>query len=197
LISPNAPPPPAPGQPAPAVAGVPPAGQAQTPPAGELPPVSARAPGVVPIQPVTAEPVAAGIAQISVMAPAAELQAGGPPYTVPIAIAGVSRLGTVALTLTYDPKVLRAVSVTQGSFMAQGGLTPTFSPRIDEATGRIDIVVTRPGDQAGASGDGLLAGVVFEAIGPGATQILLGGVATDVSGKAIESRLVPASVVVR
>jgi general secretion pathway protein D len=161
-----------------------------------VPPVGTRAPGVVPIQPVGAQPEPAGIAQIALTAPA-ELQAGGPPYNVPIGVTGVSRLGTVALTVTYDPKVLRAVSVTQGSFMAQGGVTPAFTPKIDEAAGRIDIVITRPGDQTGASGEGLLAGIVFEALAAGSTQIGLSGVATDVAGQALPARLVPASVVVR
>ena len=195
LISPDAPPPPAGAAPAAGRAGGPPPVQTVTPPAGELRPVGARAPGVVPIEPVGAEP--AGIAQITVSAPAGELQAGGPPYTMPIAVAGAARLGTVALTVTYDPKVLRAVSVTQGSFMAQGGATPAFTPKIDEAAGRIDMVITRPGDQSGVSGDGLLAAVVFEAIGPGSSQIALSGVMNDAQGKAIPVRLVPASVIVR
>jgi general secretion pathway protein D len=192
LISPGAPPPPPGGQPGPGRGGTPP--PAQT--GGEVPPVGTRAPGVVPIQPVGAQPEPAGIAQIALTAPA-ELQAGGPPYNVPIGVTGVSRLGTVALTVTYDPKVLRAVSVTQGSFMAQGGVTPAFTPKIDEAAGRIDIVITRPGDQTGASGEGLLAGIVFEALAAGSTQIGLSGVATDVAGQALPARLVPASVVVR
>ncbi|HSG00408.1 MAG TPA: secretin N-terminal domain-containing protein [Vicinamibacterales bacterium] len=198
LISPGAPPPPAGAPPSPATGAVTPPAQVQTPPGAELPPVSARAPGVVPIQPVTAAPAEpGGIAQIAVTLPPAEWQAGGPPYTVPIAVAGVSRLGTVALTITYDPTVLRAVSVTQGSFMAQGGVSPAFAPQIDEQAGRIDLVITRTGDEQGASGDGLLAGVVFEAIGPGSTQITLAGVASDTTGKAIPARLVPGSVTVR
>ena len=198
LISPGAPPAPAGALPSAGRGGAPP--QVQTPPAGELPPVGTRAPGVVPIQPVgaqPAQPAPAGIAQISVNVPGGELQAGGPPYNVPIAVNGVSRLGTVALTITYDPKVLRAVSVTQGGFMAQGGVTPAFTPKIDEPAGRIDLVITRVGDTTGASGDGLLAGIVFEAIAPGSTQIVLAGVANDPSGQALPARLVPASVTVR
>jgi general secretion pathway protein D len=180
--------PPAPGQ-------VPPPAQTP-PPAGETPPV--RAPGVVPIEPVggAAQPPA-GIGQLVVTAPGAEWQAGGPPYTVPVTVIGVSTVGTVAVTITYDPKVLRATSVTQGTFMAQGGASPTFTPKIDQEAGRIDIAIARPGNQTGAAGDGLLAGIVFEALAAGSTQIAVAGVATTPSGQAVPLRMVPASVTVR
>ena len=38
--------------------------------------------------------------------------------------------------------------------MRQGGVTATFTPRIDAVAGRVDIAITRSGDQAGASGTG-------------------------------------------
>ncbi len=197
LISPGAPPPPGEAPPSSTTGGVTPPSQVATPPAGEVPPVGARAPGVVAIEPVGVQPAAAGIAQFSLAVPPGELQAGGPPYTVPIAVAGVSRLGTVAVTVTFDPKLLRVVSITQGSFMAQGGANAAFTPKVDEAGGRIDLVVTRPGDEAGASGDGLLAGLVFEAVAAGSTQITLTGVASDPAGRPLAARFVPASVTIR
>jgi general secretion pathway protein D len=197
LIAPGTPPPPAAGTPG-AVqgGGAPPV---TTPPGGgrELPPVGARAPGVVPIEPVGATPQPGGMAQVAVTAPAAPLQAGGPAYNVPITISGATRVGTVALSITYDPKVLRAVSVTPGSFMAQGGLTPAFTPRIDEAAGRVDLAIARPGDTTGASGDGPLAAIVFEAIAAGSSQIVVSGVLNDPAGQPLPARLVPASVTVR
>ena len=36
------------------------------------------------------------------------MQVGGPVYTVPVTITGVQQVGTVTLTLTYNPAVLRA-----------------------------------------------------------------------------------------
>jgi hypothetical protein len=103
----------------------------------------------------------------------------------------------MAVTITYDPKVLRATSVTQGTFMAQGGVSPTFTPKIDQEAGRIDIALARPGDETGVSGDGLLAGIVFEAISAGSSQISVAGVATAPNGQAVPLRMVPASVTVR
>jgi len=200
LIAPGTPLPAPTTPPSPGRAGGPPApGQPPVtqPPAGETPPVT-RAPGVVPIEPVggAAQPPA-GVGQLIVTAPGAEWQAGGPPYTVPLTVSGVSRVGTMAVTITYDPKVLRATSVTQGTFMAQGGASPTFTPKIDQQAGRIDIALARPGDETGVSGDGLLAGIVFEAISAGSTQIAVAGVATAPNGQAVPLRMVPASVTVR
>jgi hypothetical protein len=81
--------------------------------------------------------------------------------------------------------------------MAQGGVTPTFAPNIDGELGRIDIAITRAGDPVGASGAGVLAGLVFEAVAPGASSIAVTGVVTTASGDSIQVRMVPASVVVR
>ena len=63
--------------------------------------------------------------------------------------------------------MLRVRTVQDGTFMRQGGVTASFTPRIDAATGRVDIAITRRGDQTGASGSGLLAALLFDAVGPG------------------------------
>jgi general secretion pathway protein D len=154
---------------------------AQTPPAGQTPPPAAgqtaapppatpppagtgragdpapRPTGVVPLEAVPSTPTApppAPPAQVVVTAPTSPLAVGGVPATVPIMLTGVSQLSTVSVTVTYDPKVVRAVSVSEGSFMRQGGNTPTFTQKIDAVLGRVDIAVSRPNDAAGASGTG-------------------------------------------
>ncbi len=183
LISPDAPPPAplaAPGQPTGAPGAVPPG--AQTPPAtpvagapptaGAPPAGTGTKPQVVPIQPVDTVPAPAAPpqtpAQVALTTPGTEFQLGGPPYSVPVRMASiVSQLAAITLSIQYDPKILRATTVNQGSFMQIGGITPTFSQKIDAAAGRIDIVIARPGDKVGATGTGLLAGIVFEAIGAG------------------------------
>jgi hypothetical protein len=81
--------------------------------------------------------------------------------------------------------------------MAGGGVTPTFSQKIDAAAGRIDIVIMRPNDRTGASGTGLLAGVVFEAIAPGQSRIGLTAVATSATGAPIPVQTVGATVTVK
>ena len=205
LISPGAPPPPAigpgqPGQPTQPGAAVPTTGAAAPPPAGAPPATPPRAPGVVPIEPVNpagaAAPPSSG-ARVSVTAPDVPLQMGGPPYTMPVKIDGVSQLGQATVTITYDPKVLRAVSVSPGGFMQQGGIQPTFVPRIDEATGRIDIAIARPATAPGASGTDWLAGIVFQAVGAGQSRIAVTAVLMTAAGQPIPVQTVPATVTVK
>lgn len=205
LISPDAPPAPATvgagqpttaaGQPAgaqpPAPAGNPPAGltgQPTQPTAGAQPPAGGgNKPNVVPIQPVenTPAPSALPPAQVILTTPGDTFTVGGGPYSVPLRITNVSQLGTITMTVTYDPKLLRASQVNQGSFMQGGGVTPTFAPKIDAATGRIDIVISRGADRTGATGTGLLAAVVFDAIAPGQTKIAVTATALTATGQSI------------
>ncbi len=204
---PTIPPPPTAGQPPPA--GAPPAvaGAAQPPPGGGPPPPAAavnpgaaRAPGVVPVQAANtaAPPPQATPVYLMITSPAPEFQMGGAPYSVPVHIVNVSQLGTMTITVTYDPAVLRAETVVQGTFMQQGGVTPTFSPKIDAAAGRIDIVLTRGADQPGANGFGPHAGINFKAVGAGTAKITVVGVATTPTGQAIPLQAgPPASVVVK
>jgi hypothetical protein len=167
-------------------------------------------PGVVPIQPVEAigvpvppepPPAASGPVRITLVAPSpgptGTLQAGGGPYAVPIQIAGATNVGTVSLTITYDPAVLTTPTVTQGSFMMQGGLSPTFVPKVDAAAGRIDLVLSRPSGQAGASGSGLLGAVTFVAGSAGTAEITVTGVATSNTGQSVPLQFTPARVVVK
>ena len=159
--------PPVPGQPVatpgqPAVAPVPaPSRRHRSRTAGtELPPVAARAPGVVPIEAVPAGTPAAPAAPARVVLTAPTLSAegaltaGGGPHTVPITISGAPPLSALTVTITYNPSVLRTPTVTQGSFMSQGAAVPTFVPQVDPNGGRIDLAFVRPAGQATTSAVG-------------------------------------------
>jgi general secretion pathway protein D len=166
--------------------------------AAVAPPASGTNPRVVPIEAVPSAPVPqAPPAQIIVSAPSAAMQVGGPVYTVPVTITGVSQVGTVTLTLTYNPAVLKAESVNQGTFMQQGGLTTTFAPKIDAAAGRIDIPISRPAGANGASGTGLLAAIAFQAVAAGSSTVAVSGVVLTADGKPVTVQMVPASVTVK
>jgi type II secretory pathway component HofQ len=125
------------------------------------------------------------------------LAAGSGPHTMPISISGAADIATLSLTITYNPAVIRTPTVTQGSFMMQGGVVPTFVPRVDAAAGRIDIVLSRPPGQAGASQAGLLAAISFTAGQAGTTDIGLSGVATSSSGQPVELAFTPVQVTVK
>jgi general secretion pathway protein D len=192
----------------------PPATAAQAPPAGVQPPPAgqqqaappatppSRAVGIVPVTggdvpPSAPAPAATSATRVTVTPPADALQMGGQPYNVPLVVANASALSSLTLTVTYNPAVLRAVAVNEGSVMRADGATTSFVPKIDAATGRIDLVVTRPGDKLGATGNGVLASVVFEAIGAGASQISLSGLGLSATGQSVSLQFVPASVTVR
>ncbi len=177
----------------------PPAGAATTPPPA-TPPAGAggRAVGIVPVIGADAPPAApGGPARVTVTPPGTDLQMGGPPYNVPLTLTNASQMAAMTLTVTYNPAVLRATVVNEGNVMRADGAATSFVPKIDPATGRIDLAITRPGDTAGASGSGLLAAIVFEAIGPGTSQIALSGVAMSASGQQIPLQFVPATVTVK
>ncbi len=104
--------------------------------------------------------------QVIVTAPP-EMRVASGPSTVPLSVNNASRLSAMTLTVTFNPNVLRVRTVQEGTFMRQGGVTASFTPRIDAVAGRVDIAITRSGDQAGASGTGLLAALLFDAVGHG------------------------------
>ncbi|MEX2272952.1 MAG: secretin N-terminal domain-containing protein [Vicinamibacterales bacterium] len=116
---------------------------------------------------------------------------------VPITIANASRLSQVTISVAYDTTVLRARGVTQGPFMGQGGQQVSMLPRIDEAAGRIEIVLARTGDTAGVSGAGLLASIQFEPIAAGEGSLAVTGAATSPEGQMLPVQFVPGQFRIR
>ena len=167
------------------------------PPAIDVPaPAAARAGETVEQPPQLADLPTAG-ARVDVRLPDGNLRAASGPYTVPLSISGASRVSTLTLTLRYDPGLLRVSAVQEGSFMRQGGAEVTFTQQVDRTVGRIDLVVTRPGDQVGASGSGVLAAVVFEALRPGSATLTPSGLGLTPAGAPVAISFTPADVVIR
>jgi len=191
--------------PNPAVA-PPPPGAATNPPGATTPPAAApAAPGANP--PAAAEPGAAnqpaavptqsqgiGGARIMISASTA-FRVGGGPYTVPLLVNDAARISTITLTMIFDPTKLRVRSVQEGSFMRSGGASVTFSQQVNG--NRIDITLARGGDSTGASGTGVLAAVLFDAIAPGGVTLTLSGSATGPGGVAMGLRFTPVTVTVQ
>jgi hypothetical protein len=124
-------------------------------------------------------------------------QVAGGPYTVPVSINNASRVSVMTLTVTFNPNILRVRTVQDGTFMRQGGVMTSFTPRIDAAAGRVDIAIARTGDQAGASGAGLLAALLFDAVGPGSSVIQTSGVASTPEGGVITLQFSPVTITVK
>jgi general secretion pathway protein D len=101
------------------------------------------------------------------------------------------------MTVSFNPQALRVRTIQEGSFMRQGGLNATFTSEVDASVGRINITIARTADSVGASGTGLLAVVLFDALAPGSSTFTPNGVATGPEGTAIPLTFVPATVMVR
>lgn len=170
------------------------------PPAAQPPPQPPVATPPAPTQtappPPSGQTSSAGIGSAQVLvSPPPTIRVGGGPYTVPISITDASRISTVTLTLIYDPMKLRVRSVQEGSFMRAGGTIVAFNQQV--SGNRIDITIARGADATGASGTGLLAAVLFDAVTPGSATFILSGTATGPGGAAMGLRFAPVTIVIQ
>jgi general secretion pathway protein D len=173
------------------------AAPAAAPPMPAEPPAVPAAPVAPPAQTAPAPAVPLAAAARIALSPPSEMRVGSGPYTVPISVAGASRLSTLTLSITYNPALVRIRGVQEGTFMRQGGVTPAFSQQIDDKSGRVDIVITRPGDQTGASTAGLLAAILVEPLTAGTGSLALSGSATVPGGNPAALQFVPAGITIR
>ena len=63
--------------------------------------------------------------------------------------------------------------------------------------GRVDMTITRTADATGASGTGLLAAVVFDAVAPGSATLTLNGTGTGPGGTAMGLQFQPVTISVQ
>ncbi|MDP2317822.1 MAG: hypothetical protein Q8O42_00585 [Acidobacteriota bacterium] len=197
---------PIPGMTMPAPVAAAPSPAAAPPP--DEPPVEVPEPLLVTPAPIPPAPPAAAAAAAAASPPAvvparisvsppSEMRMGGGPYTVPISISGATRVSTLTISVTYNPALVRVRSVQEGTFMRQGGVTPAFTSQIDEKSGRVDLVITRPGDQTGASSAGLLAALLIEPVAVGTGSLSVTGSASVPGGASVQLQFLPAGVTVR
>jgi hypothetical protein len=132
-----------------------------------------------------------GGGQIVMSLPGTEFRVGGGPYTVPISVTNASQLSSVAITVTYNPSAVRVRTVQEGTFMRAGGVAAAFTQQADAAAGRVDIAISRSGDVTGVAGTGMLAALLFEAIGPGAANLAVTATASGPGGAPVVLQYAP------
>jgi general secretion pathway protein D len=134
-------------------------------------------------------------AQIVMTPPGPEFRVGGGPYTVAVSATNASRLSGLSLTITFNPAAVRVRAVQEGSFMRAGGAQAAFTQMVDAAAGRVDIAIIRTGDATGVAGTGLLAAILFDAVGGGAANLSVTGTATAPEGTPASLQLAPVPAV--
>ena len=78
------------------------------------------------------------------------------------------------LQITYDPKVLQIVNVSNGAFLSQDGQPVALvQPRKDDNSGVLQITATRPPGASGVSGQGSVLTLTFLAKAPGQSMLTI------------------------
>ncbi len=166
------------------------------PPAAAPAPPSPSAPAPTPQpSPIPVTTPGIGGAQILISPPPQPMRVGGGPYNVPLSIANASRISSITLTLVYDPTKVRVRAVQEGSFMRAGGVNVTFTQQAGAS--RVDITLVRAADATGASGTGLLASVLLDAIAPGPAMFTASGTAMGPGGVAMSLVFTPATATIQ
>ena len=79
--------------------------------------------------------------------------------------------------------------------MRSGGVSVTFAQQV--TSNRVDMTLVRAADATGASGTGLLAAILFDAIAPGSATLTLSGTASGPGGAAMGLRFRPATLTIQ
>lgn len=103
--------------------------------------------------------------------------AKGSTFAVNVMLDNAQNVYAVPLQLTYDPKLLQVVNVSNGGFLSQDGQAVALAHRENADDGTMQINATRPPGVSGVSGQGSVVTLTFlaKASGQGALTISKGG----------------------
>jgi hypothetical protein len=108
------------------------------------------------------------------VAPSAGTVNNGSAFTVDVNISGVTDLYDYQFDLDFNPAVLQATGVVEGSFLSSGGATFFLPGSIDDSAGTIDFnadsLLTAI---SGVSGSGTLLEIEFSAIALGSSALTI------------------------
>jgi Cohesin domain len=119
-------------------------------------------------------PVATASAAVMLsISPPASFVSVGDVFSLDVNISGVTDLYALEFDVIFNPAILSAVSVTEGSFLAMGGPTFFVPGGINNGSGQITDVGNLLLGLNGVSGAGSLVSITFSAIAPGNGSIEL------------------------
>ena len=110
--------------------------------------------------------------------PSSIAQAKGSTFAVNVVLSGAQNAYSVPLQITYDPKLLQVINVSNGGFLSHDGQAVALVHRDDDTTGTLQITATRPPGAGGISGDGTIVTLTLVAKAPGQSTLTIarGGV---------------------
>lgn len=96
----------------------------------------------------------------------------GSPANVKVMITGIVDLFGFQFSLAFNPAVLQAIGLTEGTFLAAGGATTFGTSGIDNVGGKVNFVFNALDNAVpGVSGSGLLATITFSAVAIGSSPL--------------------------
>jgi len=109
--------------------------------------------------------------------PATVTYTQGATFAINVLLTGAQNVYSVPLQLSYDPKILQVVNVSNGGFLSQDGQAVALVHRDDDSTGTLQVTATRPPGASGVSGQGVVLTLTFlaKATGQSALTISKGG----------------------
>lgn len=138
---------------------------------------AAPAPAQTPAAPATETPAAPANGASFAFDPPTVNCAKGSTFAVNVMLNGAQNVYAVPLQVTYDPKLLQVVNVSNGGFLSQDGQAVALAHRENADDGTMQINATRPPGVAGLSGQGSVVTLTFmaKASGQGTLTISKGG----------------------
>ncbi len=167
------------------------------PPGGAAPATHPAAP-VTDLGPAPAlpKPVPAGPPALR-LEPAEATQPVGATFVVNVVYSGAEPIYAVPIQLSYDPRVLQLLNISNGGFLGGDGQSVALVHR-EDPPGTLQISATRPPGAGGISGEGAVFALTFAAKAPGqsALVITMPG-ARDANMQVLQVAASPATVTVR
>jgi general secretion pathway protein D len=139
-----------------------------SPPLAAAPPQAQSTPA-----PATATPAPTSGSGRFVFDPPTLSQPNGSTFSVSVLMNGTSNVFAVPLQVTYDPKLLQVINVSNGGLLSQDGQAVALVKRDDDTTGTLQITATRPPASGGVSGNGSVVVLTMQAKAPGQSMLVI------------------------
>ncbi len=93
--------------------------------------------------------------------------------TVALIIENATDVASAPLQVTFDSKVVKLNDVGRGDFFSSDGQVPVFTKNIQNDAGAAAVNLNRLPGTPGATGSGVLATFIFQAVAKGASTVTI------------------------